>query len=83
LREAIFGTADAVVVIAAALFLALVKGADVEAHVPMNKRASTSVPNINLAKFGFLVIGSNSFLKWFVDLPANQGWEGCLGNAAS
>jgi hypothetical protein len=63
----------ATLVVATVVLFALVKGARVVAHVPMNSRARTTTPNINFAKLGFLVMGAFSYL--FVDLPETIWFE--------
>jgi hypothetical protein len=52
---------SATLVVDAIVLFALVKGARVVAHVPMNRRAKTTTPNMNFAKFGFLVMGVFSY----------------------
>src|SRR5216683_3555385 len=47
---------------------ALARGARTVAHVPMNNRANTTAPNVNFAKFGFLVTRVSSYLK--LELPS-------------
>lgn len=47
------------------MLVAVDLGGDVIAIVPINKMANTATPNMNFAKFGFLVIGSISFVNGY------------------
>src|SRR6266404_7107741 len=52
------------------------------ANVPMNKRANTTVPIINFAKFGFLVTRVSSYLKLLCGALQREEWRELPGKCS-